>query len=50
LQLNRKAANLIDVQGAVVKQIRYSTTIREIEKAMIEIKFSLTQLQESLDK
>jgi hypothetical protein len=31
------------------KQVRYSTVIREIELAIQEMKFSLIQLQESLD-
>lgn len=49
LQLNRVAADLLDTQKAVVKQMRYSAAIREIEIAMIELKFNLVQLQESLD-
>jgi hypothetical protein len=40
---------LIDVRFAIEKQARYSTAIREIELFMFELKFSLVQLQESLD-
>jgi hypothetical protein len=49
LQLNRDEADLLSTQEAVEKQVRYSAAIREIEMAILEIKFSLTQLQESLD-
>jgi hypothetical protein len=49
LQLNRVEADLLDTQVALEKQARYSAAIREIEMAMIELKFELIQLQESLD-
>jgi hypothetical protein len=37
------------MQEAMVKQMKYSATIREIEMAILELKFSMIQLQESLD-
>ena len=49
LQMHRDEADLLDTRGAVEKQVRYSSAIREIEMAILEIKFKLTQLQESLD-
>jgi hypothetical protein len=49
LRLHRDEADLQDTQVAIEKQVRYSTAIREIEMAMLEMKFSLIQLQESLD-
>jgi hypothetical protein len=41
--------DLIDVRSVLEKQIKYSTAIREIELFMMEMKFSLIQVQESLD-
>jgi hypothetical protein len=49
LGLGRVEADLIDVRFAIEKQAKYSTAIREIELFMFELKFSLIQLQESLD-
>ena len=49
LQLNRVEADLLDTQEAINKQARYSAAIREIEMAILEIKFSMIHLQESLD-
>ena len=49
LGLGRVEADLFDVRFALEKQTRYSTAIREIELFMMEMKFSLIQLQESLD-
>jgi hypothetical protein len=42
-------ANLLETKVAIEKQIRYSSAIREIEMAVLELKFNLMQLQESLD-
>jgi hypothetical protein len=42
-------ADIIDMRFAFEKQAKYSTAIREIELFMMEMKFSLIQLQESLD-
>jgi hypothetical protein len=49
LQLNRVEADLLDTQDALEKQARYSAAIREIEMAILDLKFSITLLQESLD-
>ena len=49
LQLNRDEADLLDTQAAIGKQARYSAAIREIETAMLELKFSMRCIQESLD-
>ncbi len=49
LQMQRDEADLLDTQDAIEKQVRYSSVIREIEMAILEIKFKLAQLQESLD-
>jgi hypothetical protein len=49
LQLNRVDADLLYTQAAFEKQVRYSAVIREIEMAILNLKFSTTQLQESLD-
>jgi hypothetical protein len=49
LRLGRVEADLIDVSNAVGKQARYSMAVRETELAILEMKFSLVQLQESLD-
>jgi hypothetical protein len=51
LGLGRAEADLIDVRFALEKQTtrKYSTAIREIELFMMEMKFSLVQLQESLN-
>jgi hypothetical protein len=49
LRLNRAEADLFDTQEAMRKQMRYSAAIREIELAMVELKFNMIQLQESLD-
>jgi hypothetical protein len=48
-RLNRDEADLLDNQTAIETQVRYSAAIREIEMAILAIKLSLTQLQESLD-
>jgi hypothetical protein len=44
LRLNRDEADLIGTQTAMERQVRYSAAIREIEMALLEIKFSLIQL------
>jgi hypothetical protein len=49
LRLGRIEADLIDVKIATRKQATYSMAIREIQLAILEMKFSLVQLQESLD-
>ena len=49
LHLNRVEADIIDVQEAIGKQARYSAAIREIEMAILELKFSVTKIQEALD-
>jgi hypothetical protein len=49
LGLGRVEADIIDLRFALEKQARYSAAIREIELSMLEMKFSLVQLQESLD-
>jgi hypothetical protein len=49
LHLNRVEADLLDTQEAIEKQAKYSAAIREIEMAIVELKFDLLQLQESLD-
>ena len=49
LHLNRVEADLLDTQVALEKQARYSAAIREVEMAILELKFSMTQTQESLD-
>jgi len=49
LHLNRVEADIIDVQEAIRKQARYSAAIREIEMAILELKFSVTRIQEALD-
>jgi len=49
LPSHRTDTNLVDTQKMLEKQICYSAAIREIELALIEVKFSLAQLQESLD-
>jgi hypothetical protein len=49
LHLNRVEADLFDTQVALEKQARNSAAIREIEMAILDLKFSVTQLQESLD-
>jgi hypothetical protein len=49
LGLGRVEADIIDLRFALEKQARYSTAIREIKLSMLEMKFSLVQLQESLD-
>jgi hypothetical protein len=49
LRLGRTEADLFDIRFALEKQVKYSTAIREIELFMMEMKFSLIQLQESLD-
>jgi len=49
LQLNRVEASLLDTQVALEKQAKYSTAIREIEMAILELKLSIMQLQEALD-
>jgi hypothetical protein len=37
------------IQTALEKQVRYSAAVRELEMAILEIKFDVRQLQESLD-
>jgi hypothetical protein len=49
LHLNRVEADLLDTQAVLEKQARYSAAIREVEMAILELKFSMTQMQESLD-
>jgi hypothetical protein len=49
LRFGRTEADLYDLRFALEKQVKYSTAIREIELFMMEMKFSLIQLQESLD-
>jgi hypothetical protein len=49
LRLNRVEADLLDTQEAMMKQMRYSAAIREIKMAMVELRFNMIQLQESLD-
>ena len=39
LHLNRVEADLLDTQEAIEKQAKYSAAIREIEMAIIELKF-----------
>jgi uncharacterized membrane protein len=45
----RVEADLLDTQAIFEKQTRYSAAIGEIEMAVLEMKFSVAQLQESLD-
>jgi hypothetical protein len=49
LRIGGTEVDLTDLRSAVQKQARYSAAIREIELAILEFKFSLVQLQESLD-
>ena len=49
LQLNRVEADLLDTHTALEKQARYSAAIQDTEMAIFELKFSITQLQGSLD-
>jgi hypothetical protein len=49
VRLNRVEADLLDTQAAIMKQMRYSAAIREIEMDMVELRFNMIQLQESLD-
>jgi hypothetical protein len=49
VKLNRHEADLLDTQSVIEKQLRYSVAIREVEIAILEARFSLTQLQEYLD-
>jgi hypothetical protein len=49
LKLNRMEADLLDTQEAISKQVRFSAAIREIEMAILDLRFSITQMQESLD-
>ena len=49
LKLNRVEADLLDTQEAINKQMRYSAAIQEIEMAILDLRFSITQVQESLD-
>jgi hypothetical protein len=48
-QLDRTERVLSTKQETVVKQTKYSAAIREIQMAILELKFSMTRLQESLD-
>ena len=43
LQMYRDEADLLDTQGAIEKQVRYSSAMRETEMAILEIKFKLAQ-------
>ena len=49
LKLNRVEADLLDTQEAISKQVKFSAAIREIEMAILDLRFSITQMQESLD-
>ena len=49
LQMQRDEADLLDIQNTIEKQVSYSSVIREIEMVILEIKFKLIRLQESLD-
>lgn len=49
LQIYRVEVDLLDTKAAIEKQIRYSAAIREIEMAILELKFNLIPMQESLD-
>jgi len=49
LKLNRVEADLLDTQEAISKQVKFSAAIREIEMAILDLRFSITQIQESLD-
>jgi hypothetical protein len=49
VQLGEAEANVIATQDMIVKQVKYSAAIREIEMDIIELKFGLIHLQESLD-
>jgi hypothetical protein len=49
LQLNVIQSSLVDAQMAIGRQARYSAAIREIEMSILELKFSMIQIQESLD-
>jgi hypothetical protein len=49
LRLGRTEADLFDIRFALEEQVKYSTALREIELIMMEMRFSLIQLQESLD-
>ena len=49
LKLNRVEADLLDTLEAIGKQVKFSATIREIEMAILDLRFSVTQMQESLD-
>jgi hypothetical protein len=40
---------LLDTQAAIKKKARYSATIREIEMAILDLKFGMARIQESLD-
>jgi len=46
LQLNRVEADLLEI---FKKQAKYSAAIKEIEMAILELKFSIIQVQEALD-
>ena len=41
--------NLVGIPSSRFLQARYSAAIREIEMVILELKFSMTQIQESLD-
>ena len=49
LKLNRVEADLLDSQEAISEQVKYSAAIREIEMAILDLRFSIMQMQESLD-
>jgi len=49
LKLNRVEADLLDTQEAINKQVKFSAAIREIEMAILHLRFSITQMQESRD-
>jgi hypothetical protein len=42
--MNKVEVDLLDTLEIVAKQMRYSAAIREIDMAMMEMKFSVVQL------
>jgi hypothetical protein len=49
LVVNKVEANLLDTQAIIERETRYSAAIREIEMAILGVKFEVAQLQEALD-
>jgi hypothetical protein len=49
VKTNTIEADVLDTQIIIEKQARYSAATREIEMAMLEMKFNVVQLQETLD-